>query len=399
MVEPEDEIASIFAAGDEIGGLMPRVDWASTALGHPETWPQSLRSALSICLGSRFPICLYWGAEYVLLYNDAWIALQGGKHPWALGRAAAEVWPESWNSIKPVFDAVTASAEGVWAESAGLAMLWNDRGEHKFRLACGPVRGEGGAVVGLFGAVLGTRPGISTGQSREPEAGPEVDQERSALLERLVGLHEQERLRIARELHDQMGQDLTGLSLGMKSLETFIDDERGLRALRWLQSLTAVIGSNVHRAAWELHPTSLEDVGLARALETYAADWSERYGLRLDFHARCGNAERFPSAVEIAAYRIVQEALSNVTRRAAVTTVSIVLECNDGWLQIIVEDDGKTSDPDPTAGQGATGLAGIRERLGLLGGTMSVDAESGARTTLYIRIPLGPGNREPEGGR
>ncbi|MBV8650314.1 MAG: PAS domain-containing protein [Alphaproteobacteria bacterium] len=373
MVEDRGEIVSIFTGDSETGGFMRHVDWSSTMLGPPETWPQSLRSALSICLNSRQPVCLYWGDHHVLLYNDAWIPISGGKHPWALGRTAAEVWPEAWPSVGPLLEALAAKADGVCIGEAGFPVRRaGDAEECHLSCTVSPVRGEGGAVVGLFVAAI-------------DRGAPRV-----FFLERLVAMQEQELQRIARELHDQMGQDLTGLSLGMKSLEASVIDENGRLTLRWLQDLTAQIGRNVHRAAWELRPTSLDDVGLVRALESYGADWSERFGVRLDFHAACGDGDRFPSAVETAAYRVVQEALTNVARHAGATTVSIVLECYDGGLRIIVEDDGKGFDLNNAVGLGKIGLAGMRERLSLLEGTMTIDSEVGSGTTLYIRIPLNP---------
>jgi signal transduction histidine kinase len=422
MAEHDDEIASIFAAGGEMGALMRRVDWSSTSLGRPEIWPQSLRTSLSICLCSRYPTCLCWGANHVLLYNDAWIPMAGSRHPWALARMAAEVWLDAWDAIKPVFDAATARSEGAWVDDIGfLGQQRGDGEEWCFGCAVSAIRGEGGAVVGLFNAAIKTtaRPAAIADLGPRPERAQEpasgtltppagssdaaealqqalrlaAEVERTALLERLVNLQEQERLRIARDLHDRMGQDLTGLSLGLKSLETVIADENGRNTLRWLLALTAQIGSNVHRTAWELRPTSLDDVGLARALETYVADWSERLGIHLDFHAACGGIDHFPPSVEITAYRVVQEALTNVLKHAGATTVSIVLECYDGWLRIIIEDDGKGFDADLAAKQGKLGLPGMRERVGLLGGTMAIDSAIGTGTTLYIRIPL-----EPVGG-
>ena len=79
--------------GGEMGGLMRAHDWESTPFGSPATWPQSLRSAVSICLGSSFQIAIYWGEELALLYNDPWSEILGQKHPWALGRPGREVWP------------------------------------------------------------------------------------------------------------------------------------------------------------------------------------------------------------------------------------------------------------------------------------------------------------------
>ena len=92
------------SGGGERGDLMRRRDWSTTPFGSPVNWPQSLRSAVSIMLNSRYPIALYWGPELALLYNDAWSPIPGGKHPWALGRPGREVWPEIWDTIGPLFD-------------------------------------------------------------------------------------------------------------------------------------------------------------------------------------------------------------------------------------------------------------------------------------------------------
>lgn len=215
----------------------------------------------------------------------------------------------------------------------------------------------------------------------------EAEEERLRLLQRIIAAQEQERLRITRDLHDQTGQDLTGLSLGLKSLESAIADERGHVTLRWLQTLTAQIGESLHRTAWELRPTALNDLGLLRALETYTADWSERFGIRVDYHV--GNlSRRFPDDVETTIYRVVQESLTNVLRHAAASTVSLVLELHDGILQVIIEDDGRGFDVEAVAGQGRLGLPGIAERLAVVGGTLSIDSSPGAGTTLYVRIPV-----------
>ncbi|MFY9956400.1 ATP-binding protein [Bradyrhizobium sp.] len=145
------------SGGGELGALMRGRDWSSTPFGTPFNWPQSLRSAASIMLNSRYPIALYWGPELALIYNDAWSPIPGGKHPWALGRPAREVWPEIWETIGPLFDKVMTSAEGVWQEDELLPM--NRRGyleECYFNFTFSPVRGEGGEIDGIFNAVVET---------------------------------------------------------------------------------------------------------------------------------------------------------------------------------------------------------------------------------------------------
>ncbi|MGO8916827.1 MAG: response regulator [Stellaceae bacterium] len=239
-------------------------------------------------------------------------------------------------------------------------------------------------------ARLGTAVDTALAERAATRARVEAAAERLDLLERLVNVQEQERLRIARELHDQMGQNLTGLSLGLKRLRPAVQDDRGRETLHWLEALTAQIGRDLHRTAWELRPTSLDDVGLRQALETYVADWAERFGISVDLHAGNIDGDRFPAQVETVAYRVVQEAMTNVLKHAEATTVSLLLEHRGDWLQIIVEDNGKGFDLAASVGAGCFGLAGMRERLALIGGTLTVDTVVGGGTTLYFRIPLRP---------
>jgi len=260
-----------------------------------------------------------------------------------------------------------------------------------------PVFGPAGDFLGYRGVASDVTAAVRADQALREAKEQQIlhqaqrlaaEAERLRLLQRLVDVQEQERLRIARELHDQMGQDLTGLSLGLKSLENAIRDDVARATLRWLQSLTAQIGSNVHRTAWELRPTSLDDVGLSRALETYIADWSERFGKHADFFVAGDRGVREPPEVETTAYRLVQEGLTNVVKHAGADSVSIVLEWHQEQLQIVIEDDGNGFDPDAASTKGRLGLAGMRERLTLVGGSLTIDSATGSGTTLYFRIPL-----------
>src|SRR5918993_5227194 len=111
-----------FVGSSDMTERMRVFDWSRTPLGPVEQWPQSLRSALSICTGSRFPIAIYWGPDLTLLYNDAWSPIAGDKHPWALGRRGSEVWPEIWDSVHPLIAQVLASGESTYLEDALLLM-------------------------------------------------------------------------------------------------------------------------------------------------------------------------------------------------------------------------------------------------------------------------------------
>ncbi|ADO70960.1 ATP-binding protein [Stigmatella aurantiaca] len=147
----------VVAGGGEMGERIRAMDWAGTPLGPVEHWPQSLRSALSICLGSSFPIALYWGQSFALLYNDAWSPIAGSKHPWVLGRGAEEVWPEIWDTLHPLLEKVIRAGEATYAEDSLLPMHRHGYTEEcYFNFTLSPIRGENGRVEGTFNAVIET---------------------------------------------------------------------------------------------------------------------------------------------------------------------------------------------------------------------------------------------------
>jgi len=157
MDTPRPLAADWLVGGGEMGARIRAHDWSRTPLGPIEAWPQSLRSALSICLGSRFPIVLYWGTERIVLYNDAYAEILGKKHPWALGRACREVWSEIWHVIAPMLDGVVASGEATWSDDQ--LLLLERRGypeECYFSFSFSPVGGASRQAEGVFTAVIET---------------------------------------------------------------------------------------------------------------------------------------------------------------------------------------------------------------------------------------------------
>lgn len=148
---------SFLWGGGELGRLMRGYEWSTSPLGAPSDWPQGLKSAASICLGTAFPIAIYWGPELALLYNDAWSPIPGEKHPHALGRPGREVWPEIWDDIGPLFAQVQKSGEGVWQQDQLLPMRRHGYTEEcYFNFTFSPIRGDDGAVEGIFNAVVET---------------------------------------------------------------------------------------------------------------------------------------------------------------------------------------------------------------------------------------------------
>ncbi|CAO4145550.1 hypothetical protein LPLAFNJD_LOCUS1969 [Methylorubrum aminovorans] len=241
-------------------------------------------------------------------------------------------------------------------------------------------------------------PGLIYGVVSDIEPRKRAEAERLELLRRLGEAQENEQRRIARELHDQVGQTVTGLSLGLKSLERLLAggeaDEAG-RQVQWLQALAGEIGRDIHRAAVDLRPTALDDLGLREALATLLRAWSRRHDIRADLEF-LGEAARVPAAVETAVYRIVQEALTNVLKHARAATVSVSVEHRADEMRVIIEDDGVGFDVEAAVRAPANGapdkprlgLSGIRERLSLLGGTLTLEASPDVGTTLFVNIPV-----------
>jgi PAS domain S-box-containing protein len=148
--------APLASGPGELSALIRAQDWAATPLGSTETWPESLRSTLGLCLDAAFPIAIYWGRELRLLYNDAWRPILGDKHPWALGRPAQEVWPEIWDEIKPVFERVFATGVAVFNGESLLAMhRYGYVEECYFDYTLNPIRREA-AVAGILNVVIET---------------------------------------------------------------------------------------------------------------------------------------------------------------------------------------------------------------------------------------------------
>ncbi|MBW4616459.1 MAG: response regulator [Desmonostoc vinosum HA7617-LM4] len=153
----QQQVEQLFAGEGEMAQLMRFHDWSQTLLGAVETWTPSLRSALTICLNSRFPIAIYWGSDFSLLYNDAWKPILGDKHPWGLGRPAREVWSEIWAGIGPELKGVLATGEGTFHSDELLAMYrFGYIEECYFDYTFNPIRGETGTVEGVINIVSET---------------------------------------------------------------------------------------------------------------------------------------------------------------------------------------------------------------------------------------------------
>lgn len=212
---------------------------------------------------------------------------------------------------------------------------------------------------------------------------------RAQLLERVLAAQEEERRRIARELHDEAGQALTSLMVGFGILQQNLEDPYAVAAnLADLKLTTNRILENLHRLAIDLRPASLDHVGLVAALRQYADVCSRQSGLSIDFETVCiDEHQRFPPEIETTIYRIVQEALTNAMRHAQANHVDIILECRNGHLIAIVEDDGVGFDPNTINTQEHLGVFGMRERAAMVGGTLTIESSPGGGTTVHVEVP------------
>jgi PAS domain S-box-containing protein len=219
----------------------------------------------------------------------------------------------------------------------------------------------------------------------------EAEKFRVDVVRRIATAQEDERLRLSRELHDEVGQHLAALMLGLNSLETYLHTTPAAAGiLSKLQSLTETIGREIHALAVQLRPTVLDDLGLVHALTNYVEAWSERCGINADFHTSGLEDGRLKPEVEITLYRIVQEALTNVVKHAAATRVSVILNRQNQEVVAVIEDDGRGFDPEAqkTSDRKELGVLGMQERAAQLGGRVTIESSPGRGTTVFARLPV-----------
>ena len=216
-----------------------------------------------------------------------------------------------------------------------------------------------------------------------------LEKERERLLRRIVSGQEEERQRIARELHDELGQHLTALKVGLEALQPPNSN---------VQRLTQIVGQldrSIDRLTLELRPPALDDVGLYGAIASLIDQFSIGSGIRVDVHTTgADGGDRLPEAVETALYRVLQEALTNVWKHAGARSVSVIIERHPEQVQLIVEDDGSGFEEGAVTDEesrGRYGLLGMRERVSLIDGSFNIESVPGRGTTVYVRVPLARG--------
>lgn len=211
------------------------------------------------------------------------------------------------------------------------------------------------------------------------------------VLTRAVEAQEAERRRLARELHDGVGQSLTSVLLGLSSVDAATSLEETKSTISSLRELVVATLRDVRQMAVELRPKALDDFGLAPALARLGEGLRETSSIDVQVSTRLGS-DRLPAAVETAIYRIAQEALANAMRHAQPKTVSIVATRWSNRVTMVIEDDGRGFDP--TAAVDGMGLASMRERAELLYGSVVIDSTLGRGTEIVLELPLEPPSAE-----
>ena len=221
----------------------------------------------------------------------------------------------------------------------------------------------------------------------------QAEEIRALLLNQVITVQEEERGRIARELHDETAQSLASLLMGLGALQEARTVKAARAQARDLQQVATHALAEVRRLAWGLRPSVLDDLGLATALARYAADFGRTRGITVRVETSGLDDGRLAPSVETALYRIMQEALSNVARHAAATTVSVWLRRRRDAVVLIVDDDGCGFDseqpPGPATAARGLGIHTMRERAAVLKGTFTIDSAPGRGTRLEVEIPLG----------
>ena len=209
---------------------------------------------------------------------------------------------------------------------------------------------------------------------------------RDQLLRQVLTTQENERRRIARDLHDEIGQSLTSLVFGLKSINPADLPQELHERIGTLRGVAGSTLNEIRRLAHGLRPSVLDDVGLLAALERFTSDLERAYGINVELSSNLG-AGRLPDELETTLYRIVQESLTNVAKHAEASLAEVTLRCEELRVDLVVSDDGRGFDPAVLDSAGF-GLSGMRERAALFGGALEVESAVGAGTTIRVTLPL-----------
>jgi len=315
----------------------------------------------------------------VVSWNAGAERMKGYQAVEALGRDVARFFaPEDARAGAPQKALASARATGRfeeerWQVRKDGSRFWAD-------VVVTALRDERGAPVGFA---------ILVHDLTERKRAAEI---RARLLEQVITAQEEEQRRVARELHDETGQSLTSLLVGLRSVQDAPTLDAARARAAELRQITARALDEVRRFAWGLRPSALDELGLIPALEHYAAEYTQAHGVAVDIQTRGLGGDRLPGPVETTLYRIVQEALPEGTKHAKAQAVSIEMQQHAWRLQATITDDGNGFDADAALRAPSAwthlGLHGMRERAAILQGSVTIESTPGEGTTVYVWIPV-----------
>ena len=310
------------------------------------------------------------------------------------------LWSTVGKVMSVLFLLMLVGISAIWRFSHHITEPIKELSEGARRIAAGDlghqVKVARADEIGELGGAF-NRMSVELQRSREELRRKEEMRER--LLKQVITAQEYERKRIARELHDETGQALTSILVGLKLLESASDIGEAHHQSASLRALTVETLEALHDLALELRPSVLDEFGLAAALERYVKDFGVKHRLAADFQVHGLESRGIPVSMETTLYRIAQEALTNVARHAGAANVSVLLERRDNLAVLIVEDDGRGFDVGRALGKGRDeghlGLFGMQERASLIGGILTIESSSSGGTTIFVEVPLSSAEERP----
>jgi PAS domain S-box-containing protein len=281
---------------------------------------------------------------------------------------------------QPALEALRSRAGSASARSE-LSFKAGDGSPVPVSISLAPLRLDGAAVIGVIGVVA------------DISERKQAEELRARLTTQVLAAQDDERRRVARELHDETGQSLTGLLVGLRTIEGARTLAEAAELAQQLRGVVAQSLGDIRRLARGLHPRALDDLGFAAAVTGQVQEFAELHGIAVDARVKVPDADRLPPLLQTTLYRVLQEALTNVARHADARHVRVRLGREAAALTLCVQDDGIGMTPQAALGPlGAgrhrgLGLEGMRERVALLGGSVHVDSAPGKGTTVAVRIP------------
>jgi PAS domain S-box-containing protein len=283
---------------------------------------------------------------------------------------------------QPALEALRSRAGSASARSE-LSFKAGDGSPVPVSISLAPLRLDGSAaVIGVIGVVA---------DISELKRAEEL---RARFTTQVLAAQDDERRRVARELHDETGQSLTGLLVGLRTIEGARTLAEAVERGQQLGEIVARTLLDVGRLARGLHPRVLDDLGFAAAVTGQVQEFAELHGIAVDARVKVPDADRLPPLLQTTLYRVLQEALTNVARHADARHVRVRLGREAATLTLCVQDDGIGMTPQAAPGplragkHRGLGLESMRERVALLGGSVHVESEPGKGTTVAVRIPL-----------